>query len=68
MNPKSTHSEKTKMLKTFNFKIDKKDYVRSMAMLNNEKLLFVSFSWNKNIRVFNLIQKKEESKGFYFQK
>ena len=62
MKSKESPSDKNKMLRTFKFKIDKKDYIRSMVMSNNERFLFVSFSWNKNIRVFNLTSKKEEGK------
>ena len=49
------------LIKAFDFKVDKKDYIRSMALTNDEKLLYVSFAWNNEIRVFNVRLKKEES-------
>lgn len=51
------------MIKAFDFKIDKKDYIRSMVLSNDEKLLYVAFAWNNNIRVFNVRLNKEESKS-----
>ena len=50
------------LIRSFNFKIDKHDYVRSLAVSNDEKLIYVSFNWNKEIRVFNVQISKEESK------
>lgn len=52
------------LIKAFDFKVDKKDYIRSMALSNDEKLLYVSFAWNNKIRVFNVRLNKEESKTF----
>lgn len=51
------------LIKAFDFKVDKKDYIRSMALSNDEKLLFVAFNWNSSIRVFNIATKREESKN-----
>jgi sugar lactone lactonase YvrE len=51
------------MIKAFDFKIDKKDYIRAMALSNDGKLLYVAFAWNNNIRVFNVKFNKEESKS-----
>lgn len=48
------------LIRSFNFKIDKHDYVRSLAVSNDEKLIYVAFNWNKEIRVFNMPHKKEE--------
>ena len=53
------------LIKAFDFKVDKKDYIRSMAISNDEKLLYVSFAWNKNIRVFNVRLNKEESRSIF---
>ena len=53
--------KKRELIKAFDFKVDKKDYIRSLALSNSEKLLYVSFTWNNEIRVFNTVNKKEES-------
>lgn len=50
------------MIKAFDFKVDKKDYIRSMVLSNDEKLLYVAFAWNNSIRVFNVRLNKEESR------
>lgn len=50
------------LIKAFDFKVDKKDYIRSLALSNDGKLLYVAFAWNNAIRVFNLKLNKEESK------
>lgn len=50
------------MVKAFDFKVDKKDYIRSMVLSNDEKLLYVAFAWNNKIRVFNVRLNKEESR------
>ena len=49
------------LIRSFNFKIDKHDYVRAFAISNDEKLVYVSFNWNKEIRVFNVPYSKEET-------
>jgi hypothetical protein len=64
MKKQSTKKTKLKpgaLIKAFDFTVDKKDYIRSMALSNDEKLLFVAFNWNANIRVFNIATKREES-------
>lgn len=48
------------LIRAFNVKIDKHDYVRSMAVSNDEKLIYVAFNWNTDIRVFNLQHNIEE--------
>jgi hypothetical protein len=42
------------LIRAFNVKIEKHDYIRSMSVSNNEKLIYVAFNWNTDIRVFNL--------------
>jgi hypothetical protein len=61
MKKKKSKLKPGQLVKAFDFKVDKKDYIRSMAISNDEKLLYVSFAWNKNIRVFNVRLNKEES-------
>ena len=53
------------LIRSFNLKIDKHDYVRTLAVSNDEKLIYVGFNWTKDIRVFNMKQKKEESIFFF---
>lgn len=50
------------LIRSFKMKIEKHDYVRSICVSLDEKLIYVSFNWNKEIRVFNVPQNKEESK------
>lgn len=64
MDNKANKTSKTKsgqLICSFNVKLEKHDYVRSVAFSHDEKLIYVSFNWNKDIRVFNVPHNKEES-------
>lgn len=63
---KKKKSKPGQLIRAFDFKIDKKDYIRSMILTNDRKFLYVGFSWNNSIRVFNVPQNKEESNFFVF--
>lgn len=57
---KTMNTKPGELIRAFNVKIDKHDYVRSMAVSNDEKLIYVAFNWNTDIRVFNLQHNIEE--------
>lgn len=48
------------LIRAFNVKTEKHDYVRCMSVSNDEKLIYVAFNWNNDIRVFNLQHNTEE--------
>ena len=57
---KTINTKPGDLIRSFNMKMDKHDYVRSICVSLNEKLIYISFNWNKDIRVFNIPQNKEE--------
>lgn len=59
---KTQNSKPGDLIRSFNMKMDNHDYVRSICVSLDEKLIYVSFNWNKDIRVFNVPHNKEESK------
>ena len=59
---KTLNSKPGDLIRSFNMKMDNHDYVRSICVSLDEKLIYVSFNWNKDIRVFNVPHNKEESK------
>lgn len=59
---KTINTKPGDLIRSFNVSLDKHDYVRSICVSLNEKLIYVSFNWNKDIRVFNVPLNKEESK------
>ena len=59
---KTINTKPGDLIRSFNMKLDKHDYVRSICVSLDEKLIYVSFNWNKDIRVFSVPQNKEESK------
>ena len=65
MNQKQNKTINTKpgqLIRSFKMKLDKHDYVRDMCVSQDEKLIYVSFNWNKDIRVFSVPHNKEERK------
>jgi len=65
MNQKMNKTINTKpgqIIRSFNVELQKHDYVRDVCVSQDEKLIYVSFNWNKDIRVFSVAHNKEESK------
>lgn len=57
---KTINTKPGELIRAFNVKLDKHDYVRSMSVSNDEKLVYVAFNWSTDIRVFNLQHCTEE--------
>jgi hypothetical protein len=65
MNQKPNKTINTKpgqIIRSFKIDMEKHDYVRDVCVSQDEKLIYVSFNWNKDIRVFSVPHNKEESK------
>jgi len=59
---KTINTKPGDLIRAFNMKMDNHDYVRSICVSLDEKLIYVSFNWNKDIKVFNVQHNQEESK------
>jgi hypothetical protein len=59
---KTINTKPGDLIRAFNMKIDNHDYVRSICVSLDEKLIYVAFNWNKDIKVFNVRHNQEESK------